>query len=428
MNELKYYNAGSPIRNSPKESYKEDFTEIYNSLVDNAPNVFNDVEVEQTYGKKDFIKTRARIDSVINPSTGEKWGEDYKYFIFDPDDTATYIGRLIKWHDNYWLVINCNTYESITNGCVARRCNNMLRWIDEYGNKIEEPCSINYDIMEGGDYAGKDTTTISGFERFYCQKNNNTIKIKANQRFLFGVKENPICYRVYSDGMRNFMNTKTEDNYSPSVLEFWMGANYLNPDTDDFENLIADAYINQCTITIEQDLIVENIGYKTKLIAIVKKNNKIIDLPVKWESSNNEICSIDEYGNIECLAIGDVIITAYIDENKTVQDRLNITITDNATNEYDIRINPVNYKSNDFIYQGDTVVYECYLYKDNVIQNNEFIFTVNTNVNDKNYKFEILNGNSFKIQNIKKSSELLDIICQTDNMVKELALTLRGAF
>lgn len=161
MSLLKYYNATAPLRKTPKESYQEDYNAMYNLLVDNAPNVFYDVEVEQTYGKRDYKPTRARIDSVINPSTGEKWGDDYKWFVFDPSDEKTYIGRLLKWQNNYWLVINCNSYESISNGCVARRCNNSLRWIDDYGNLIVEPCIINYDIMEQGDYAGKDLTTIA---------------------------------------------------------------------------------------------------------------------------------------------------------------------------------------------------------------------------------------------------------------------------
>lgn len=428
MSSLKYYNAGVILNKTPKESYKDDYCNIYKSLVDNAPNVFYDVEVEKTYGERDFVATRARVDSVITPSTGEKWGDDFKWFIFDPDDEKTYVGRLIRWKKNYWIVINCNTYESLGNGCVARRCNNELRWIDDDGNLIKEPVSINYDIMEQGDYAGKDLTTIAGFEKFFCQKNKRTINIKANMRFLFGVKENPICYRVYANGIRNFLNNIGDDNYSPSVLELWMGANYPNQDTDDFDNLIADAYKNSFSLVINQDTISESLGYETQLQAFVKKNCKDVSVPIVWSSSDSDVCSIDESGNLKCLSVGNAVIKAEMLNNNSVYDTIEVIVSEVPEDDYDVRINAVDYGYSNCIFQGDEVVYECHLYKNNKIQNNEFTFELITNSSDKNYKFEILSPNSFRIKNIRKSNNL-DIVCRTDNEITyEFNVELKGAF
>ena len=90
---LKYYNAQKAILKSPKEFYRDNFSEIFDANISNAPNYFDDIQVEKNYGLKDFKFTSARVDSVINPSTGYKYGDDYKSFVFSSKDDPTYVGR-----------------------------------------------------------------------------------------------------------------------------------------------------------------------------------------------------------------------------------------------------------------------------------------------------------------------------------------------
>lgn len=427
--ELKYFSAKKPFNKTPKESYRNDFIEIFNNSIDNAPNYFDDIEVEKEYGTKDFIFTQARVDSVINPSTGYKYGDDYKNFIFSPTDTKTFIGRLLRWKGSYWLAINANTYESFSNACICRRCNNFLRWIDDDGNKILEPCIIDYNIMESGDYAGRDLTTISGFEKIWCQRNNRTIQIKPNQRFLFGSSINPTCYKVYGNGIRNFLNSSTGDNNSPSVTEITVGGNYSNKDTDDFENLIADAYKNEYSIIINQDNIKQLVGFKTQLTAEVKKNNEIInDKSIIWRSNNKKVCSIDEEGNLDCLSLGSCIITAYLYDNPDIKYSINIDVLENIESEYFVSVNAENYNYENYILQGDTVIYNCILYKNAIPQDDTFNFELLTNAKNTDYKFSIIDGNHFSITNNKKSTEKLDVICTTGEYIYEHIVSLKGAW
>ena len=80
---LKFIKNSPSFKLEPKELYRNDFTEMFNSALDNAPNFFEDIEVEEKYGSGRFtITTKARVDSVINPSTGYKYGDDFKSFIF----------------------------------------------------------------------------------------------------------------------------------------------------------------------------------------------------------------------------------------------------------------------------------------------------------------------------------------------------------
>ena len=427
--ELKYFDAKKPFNKTPKESYNDDFTEIFNSSINNAPNYFTDIEVEKEYGTGKFIYTEARVDSVINPSTGYKYGDDYKNFIFSPSDNRTFIGRLLRWQGSYWLAINANTHESISNACICRRCNNFLRWIDDNGNKILEPCIIDYNIMESGDYAGRDLTTISGFEKIWCQRNDRTIQIEPNQRFLFGSSINPVCYRVYGNGIRNFLNSSTGDNNSPSVIEITVGGNYSNKDTDDFENLIADAYKNEYSIVINQDNIKQLVGFKTKLTTEIKKNNEIIDdKSVIWRSSNKRICTVDEEGNLNCLSLGSCVITAYLYDNPDIKYSINVDVLENITDEYFVEVSAENYNYENYILQGDTVVYNCVLYKNAVAQDNIFNFELLTDAKDTDYEFLVIDGNHFSITNKKKSTKNLEVICTTEEYIYEHVISLRGAW
>lgn len=425
---LKYYNAQESIRRTPKQAYRQDFGAIFDSSIDNAPNVFDDVQVEENYGKRDFIATKARVDSVINPSTGYKYGDDYKSFIFSPNDTGTFIGRMLKWKGNYWLCINANTYESCTNGCICRRCNNTLRWIDENGKKIYEPCVIDYNIMEAGDYQGRDTTIIGGFEKIWCQRNERTKKIRSNQRFLFGVPNNPVCYKIYANGIRNFLNSSPEDYDSPSVVEITIGGNYANKATDDFENLIADAYINRYSVVINQDNIKQLVGFKTQLTVDIKENNEIVVKPIIWKSSNPSVCSIDVEGNIECLALGSSIITAYLYDNPDIKYSIEVEVAETIEDEYFVMVNPENYSFDNSILQGDTVIYDCVLYKNGIAQEDQFTFEVSTNATNLNYSFDIIDGNRFRIKNKKRSSNLLTIICKSGDNIYNYTISLKGAW
>lgn len=427
--ELKYYDSKAPYKLSPSELYISEFAENFDYSISNAPNYFEDIDVEEVYGSMEFVKTCARVDSVINPSTGYKYGDDFKSFIFSPNDIPMFISRLIKWKNSYWLCINANISESSSNGGIFRRCNNLLRWIDSNGKKIYEPCIIDYNIMEAGDYAGRDLTTISGFEKIWCQRNNRTIYLKPMQRFLFGNSINPVCYKIYGNGIRNFLNSETSDNMSPSLLEIIVGGNYANSATDDFENLIADAYKSEYSLIINQDNIEQIIGFETQLTVDIKKNNEIVDnKSVIWKSSNKKICSIDSEGNLKCLSLGDCVITAYMYDNPDIKYSIDVNVVENIEDKYFVEVIAENYNYENYILQGDTVVYNCILYKNAIAQSDTFSFNLKTNVDSQNYVFEVMDGNHFKIKNNKKSSEILDVVCTSGENVYEHIVSLKGAW
>lgn len=401
MASYSYYLSRQDITTTPKQSYTNDFQEICSAFYENAPNYFSAdsadaVQEENSYGSKVFQNITCRVDSVIDPRTGKAVGDDYKNFILLPDADKVYIGKLFKWKDNYWLAVNTNTYESLSNGCIVRRCNNVLKWINTYGVLQTEPCVIGYDLLQVRDFRTIDWNLAQGEETIYCQKNLVSNEIQPNMRFLIGTKENISAWKIPGAGIKNYTNNKTLDNYSPSILEIKIEANFKNAETDDFENGIADAYINNYQIFIDQDSISQNVGFTTTLTATVYKDGALAsDTLIKWESDNPLICTISNSGVINFLALGATTIRARILNNQSIFDEKSVVVTNTPVVEYDIRINPNVYG----ILEGTTETMECNLFLNEVVQPDSIDFTVLGNVPSYCYTFTVIDGNHFSIAN-----------------------------
>lgn len=428
---FKFYNAESAIRVSPKNSYREDFKAISDMTFENAPNVFlkddeNHIEYEVAYGTKVFCPVDARVDSVVNAGTQTNLGDDFKSFIFRQDFPMPYYGQMFKWQNNYWIVINTNNYESIPISCVVRRCNNVLRWINKDGGIMEEPCILAYNIMEGTNYTNSNVVLTAGSLKAYCQKNERTNTIFSNQRFLFGNKEHRECYKVQGNGVRNFINIETENDESPSYIEFELGADYVNYDTDDVENGVADRYKNHFEISCNISEISQIVGFKEQIEVYVKKDGEVIYPELVWESDDENIVYVDENGNVELKSVGATSVKCFVKNNSSLFVVIEINVVDSTENDfYEIIISPDDTN----VLEGEEQKYSCYLYKNNVKQDNTFEFSIDGNVPQSNYKLFVYDGNTFGVLNIKKYlKEYLKVVCKTGEYIQTINISLKGAW
>jgi len=409
----------------PKKDFRDRVSEVFNISLEVSPNVFDDIQYEANYGQKDFTYTTGRVDSVISPSTGQKLGDDYKNFIFSNSDSPVFIGKLFKWKNNYWLATNTNTYESVSNSCVVRRCNNMLKWIDNSGNILSEPCCLIETIKQSSDYTNDKLTTISGFTGLFCQKNANTNKIQSNQRLLFGTKENRKAFRIFGDGVKNYLNSETENDNSPTIIEFTMAGGFVFPDIDDLENGIANRFIDGFTLEINDVDLNDLIGTKKQLTATAKKNGVIETAPLSWSSSNSEIVSVDEDGNIELLALGTATITCTLGNNNTIIDSISVTVTNSKTDTFEVKITPDLSGLN----EGDARTFTVKLYKNDVETSEVFTFTKTGLVPSTNYTFTVIDGNSFMIRNnLAYYNASLVINCVSGMHSRDLSIDLNGGW
>ena len=315
---LKYYDAAAKIRQpNPKASYYADYAAMMDLGFENAPNVvYDEIEYEVTYGEEDFATIpRVRVDTILNYNTGIILGDDYKTFVFAPEfDVQPYYGMKFRWQGSYWLVINTNSYASMPVSAEVRRCNNVLRFFNEKGERIYEPCIMDYTLR----FANNEDTMIiavgNGEQKVWCQRNSRTQLIQPNERFLFGTPEQRVAFRLYAGGVKNYLNGVTMDDSSPTITEFYVDHYEINPLFDDLENGFANAYLNEVTISLEETELKMNIGDKDILNAIVKRGKEeLTDINIEWSSSDDNIVSVFN-GTVIANSLGEATITATISD------------------------------------------------------------------------------------------------------------------
>ena len=428
---LKYYNSSRPTRvSNPTQAYYDDFVAISDDIFSNAPNVvYNEIQYEAHYGQRDFKPIpMVRVDSVVNYNTGIQVGDDYKIFMFTPDfPIEPFYGMKFKWGRNYWLVTNVDNLGSLVTNVEVRRCNNTLRFFDENGNKIYEPCILDQVLRFTNNNDTMTIVTGKAEQYVWCQRNSRTVKIKPNDRFLFGVPEQRIGFRLCAGGLGNSLNTITGDDNSPTLTQFYIEEYEINYQEDDIENGFASAERYEYSIDISENNTYFDIGTTATLNAVVYRGKEVVNKNVIWTSSDEDIISVNDK-TLTAISAGEVTLYATMEDNKNVYGSINVTVLGSETEDdiYNILINPdINY-----VLEGETISITANLYKNGIKQDNMLtIVDVSENVPRQNYRITI-KDNTFTIENKQKYlKDKVKIQCSYNNELFEVfEFTLRGLY
>ncbi len=427
---LKYYNATQSTRiTNPTQAYYNDFVAISDQTFDNAPNVkYNEIQYEVHYGKRDFKPIpMVRVEPIVNYNTGIQVGDDYQTFIFTPDFPEPYYGMKFKWGRNYYLVVNVDSGSGLSTSAEVRRCNNTLRFFDDNGNRIYEPCILDQTLRFTNNNDTMTIVTGKGEQYVWCQRNSRTVKIKPNDRFLFGVPEQRIGFRLYVGGLGNSLNTITGDDHSPTLTQFYMEEYEINYQEDDIENGFASVERYEYSIDISENNTYYDIGATATLNAVIYRGKEVVDKNVIWASSDEDIISIND-GVLTALSAGEVTLYATMEDNKNIYGSINITVLDSESEEdiYNILITPdINY-----VLEGETISITANLYKNGIKQDDILtIVDVSENVPRQNYRLTIDN-NTFTIENKQKFlKNKVKVQCSYNNELYEtFEFTLRGLY
>jgi hypothetical protein len=238
---FKYYPNPSPP-SSASSVLVDQFQALLNSQFEISTDVFSVLE-EVVFASGSYVAETVRITSATDAGTGLKLSDDWKRILFKDINHPISVGKKFYFNECTWIVTNCENIKSLTASCTVRRANNVLRWMSTSGSLMEEICSID------GEYKNpKDSTTTNAFItpgaylRIYAQLNSKTRTIPDNARFLFGNTGNWTCLKVFGGGVGNFQNLKTTDNNSAQLLTLEVGTSFINEDTDDIINGIANRY------------------------------------------------------------------------------------------------------------------------------------------------------------------------------------------
>ena len=308
----------------------------------------------------------------------------YKEYQFNIGDyiTCIYDGKETTWIIK--TITKNQPYECIAH---IEKTNNYLKWVDDYGNLIQYRCVVSDKMLEAA--PGRfDIVPPEGNISLDVRRDLITSTITENQKFIFGgIAPNIIqgqIYEVYA--FKNFMN---DDATNESILSLELSRRNgeetgIEGEKDDLYNNIPDVYkMKLYSVVINSKNIIQKVGFKTTLDAIVYKNNEKMDYGVTWESSNKNVVKIDENGKLEILDIGEAKITAKFVKNPDVSSYIIVNSVQQLPDSQYYRFLPLEL---DTILQGDEQTFSVYHYVNEVPDEEKFEIRFSGVPNDGQYK------------------------------------------
>ena len=296
-------------------------------------------------------------DNLIN--TSKVYSDFVKVLFKDIDHKQNYKGQYYKInldgeHEEYYICYDkMNRLSQVSDfNCV--RCNNVLTWVDEYGKILTMPCYLGTDISSTTNLVSKDGIVPNTRLIILVQANEYTMSIVKNQRFMF---QHSTAFKV--EEVNNYMQEQETDG-QVTCVKMYVDYSAILP-SDNKELNICDYYKTNYTLTIDQGDIEQTQGFKGKLIATVKNGTDVIDVPLKWSTSDSDVVEIDEQGNYQVIGeIGSMgQITCSMADNESIYDTITIKIVDDYLPEKKIIINPNNITE---LNQGQVIDFTCGVY------------------------------------------------------------------
>jgi len=400
----KYMPISSSIAPNPQATFIDDFNANVNDMFNVASDAWI-IQEESTRGTGICDQdVNVRITKAATNLIGNQLGDDFKQLLFNgPHDVTR--GSYFSFDSNIWVCVNTNNIKSISSTCTIRRCNNVLRWMDDSGGLQEWYCAIDYEIARAKDNISSSAglVLLEGLIHVYLQLNDTTATLEANRRFLFGNPTNWVAYRITGGGVNSYQNLQTTDNTSYGLLTLIMNATEKDAQNDDFTNGIANANKYTYTITVSPSSFSGVKNATITLVPTVTLNGEVVSRNVIWSSDTPSKVSVDATtGLVTLLATGTAKIRCTLENNSTVYRDTTITVAGTApADTFSIEIDPTD----NSILVGDTETYTVNLYKNGTVTADTFTFAVDaTSTAPVNcYDFTTIDGNNFSIENITMS-------------------------
>ena len=305
-------------------------------------------------------------DDLINYS--KVYSDFVRLSYRDLSHKQNYKGQYYKFaldgeHEEYYICYDRMNKTTLTADFKVVRCNNVLTWIDEYGNIIKQPCYLGTDVTSTNNLIGKDGIVPNARLIILVQANDFTKSIVKNQRFMF---EHSTAFKV--EEVNNYMQEQGTDG-QVTCIKIYINYSAITPN-DNVELNICDYYDADYTIKINQENNIKQVtGFTGTLTATVKNIDTVVEgLQVNWYSSDNTIVKIDNNGNYEIVGniVGNkAVITCCLDVNKEVKDSIEIEVVASVVANKVIVVNPNDIK---LLKERDKVDFICNVYDEGDLQ------------------------------------------------------------
>jgi hypothetical protein len=304
------------------KNFKNYHTSQSDKIIHDAQKLLS-YQINYGFDSEDAIVNGRNIKVLMNDKTSSS--ETLKY-ITDEFNTLSNGDILELPNRQRWIITSYDTENKLTKKWVSKLCNIDLKWIDGLGEVESHPAVLssnnsNINISEGNVMSLPD-----GNRRVLVQRNNSTLSLKRDKRFIIGkeaFKVTDVDY-VSTDGIVHLTLNSSAD---------------LNPSRDNLELEIADYYgsIADYKIAINNGSFVTIADDQSlQLNVVVTNNNSPLFSPsLSYASSDELIAKVSLDGIITPITSGMAIITVTY---KNVSAQIEVSITDSTAFSYTCEI------------------------------------------------------------------------------------------
>ncbi|MHC1722449.1 MAG: hypothetical protein AB9836_04490 [Aminipila sp.] len=380
-----------------KQYFAEETLQYNSQMSEYSPN-YEAVEILE-YGSNIKKVYNVRVEDTIEPSTGIHKGDDWKEIVFHNGTPKVTLGMKAFMFGSTWLGVNTNNLASVIISIGLRRCNNVLKKLDEWGNLLCEPFIFEKYVVNNSTNISKpsDPETLgNGDIPAHIQHNEKSkYMIVDGNRFIVDGK----AWRVRGSGLAQRQET---DNPNSVCLEtFYLFYDQIQED-DDLVNGIANAGTIKWTIDSNIKEITARIGQEGIIeTPIFLNGNRRSDVKCLYKSSNDKVVTINQTtGEYTTVGLGNAEIYCIFEKNTNILLALPVEVKADVISNFSVRIDPIVKK----IRQYESVILNGYLfnYDKGLGGTVEFLFS---GVSEEKYSTKIISNNSIQINCIEPDYE-----------------------
>lgn len=281
----------------------------------------------------EYTTVHLRFADVVNPSAAITAQMDNYKNILIAEKEYTYIrkGAKVIALGSTWLVINPQNLSGGDGMALIQKCDALWHYYDYYGNVCVEPMAIGKDALRANDPDAQRSVMVGkGYFVARMQYNEATkTLLDNNSRMILG------SGAYHLSGFMDFVQEFTSVEDSVNLLEFTMRWEAPIGPLDDEVNHVANGKTFNWQILLDGKSVLRE-GATSQLAATSIRTNENCtetiegtdEYPIayKWLTGDENVCTVDDNGNVTAVSEGTTSITAVLEQNPNITASYEITV------------------------------------------------------------------------------------------------------